>query len=146
MQLSPHFTLAELTVSQRAKALGISNQPNAADLKNLQRLAVELEGVRALLHHNPMRITSAYRSPQLNAATPNASKTSAHRLGLAADFTCPLFGNVTKICRTIAASDIQFDQLIWEYGTWVHLGFSVGPPRRQLLTIRPGTGYQPGIP
>ena len=146
MQLSPHFSLAELTVSARAKREGINNTPTGQDLDNLRRLAATLEDVRTLLGNRPIIVTSAYRSPALNAATPNASKTSAHRLGLAADFTCPQFGTVTQVARAIANSGVVFDQLIHEYGTWVHLGLSVGKPRRQLLQIREGTGYLPGLP
>src|SRR5262249_47754595 len=38
--------------------------------------------------------------------------------------------------RERATADvIEFDQVIYEY-TWVHLGLSLDPPRRQLLTLR----------
>ena len=135
MNLSPHFTLAELTVSAWAKA----------HWRNLGRLALELERVRTILGANPILISSAYRNPVVNKGVGGVSN-SAHAQGLAADFTCPRFGNVTQVCRAIADSDLMFDQLIWEYGRWVHLGFRLGTQRRQLLTKRDGQGYASGLP
>lgn len=146
MNLSPHFTLAELTVSEWAKARGISNEPTTdAHWRNLGRLALELERARAILGANPILISSAYRNPVVNKGVGGVSN-SAHAQGLAADFTCPRFGNVTQVCRAIADSDLMFDQLIWEYGRWVHLGFRLGTQRRQLLTKRDGQGYASGLP
>lgn len=146
MQLSPHFSLAELTVSTWAAANKVSNIPTTSDeWDNIKRLATELETVRGVLHHNPMRVTSGFRNDRVNKAAGGVDN-SAHRFALAADFTCPLFGNVTKVARAIADSDIQFDQLIWEYGVWVHIGFRRGSQRRQLLTKREGRGYVAGLP
>lgn len=146
MKLSPHFSLAELTRSAWAKANGISNKPISPEhWSNLRRLANELERVRAVLGNNPILVSSGYRNPVVNRAVGGVSN-SAHSLGLAADFTCPGFGNVTQVCRAIELSDVNFDQLIWEYGSWVHLGFSVGEPRRQVLSKRAGQGYVTGLP
>ena len=146
MDLTPHFTLAELTRSAWAKANGISNEPSSDQhWQNLRRLAHELERVRKVLGNNPILVSSGYRNPVVNKAVGGVPN-SAHALGLAADFTCPRFGNVTQICKAIANSDIGFDQLIWEYGSWVHLGFSEGPPRGQILSKRAGAGYVIGLP
>ena len=73
------------------------------------------------------------------------SKISAHMQGLAADFTAPGFGTVLQVARKIAASEIAYDQLIYEFGSWVHIGLSTGHPRQQNLSIFTGTGYLPGI-
>ena len=43
MMLSPHFSLAEMTVSQTAARRGIKNEPDAAQTENLRRLAQLLE-------------------------------------------------------------------------------------------------------
>jgi zinc D-Ala-D-Ala carboxypeptidase len=81
----------------------------------------------------------------LNKAVGGAAK-SAHLQGLAADFTIPVAGNPLQVARKIAKSTIPFDQLIHEYGSWVHLGISLGPPRRELLTIRAKSeGYLMGL-
>jgi len=37
------------------------------------------------------------------------------------------------------------DLLILEFDRWVHLSVSAGAPRRQVLTLRKGTGYLPGL-
>ncbi|MBC7169233.1 D-Ala-D-Ala carboxypeptidase family metallohydrolase, partial [Phenylobacterium sp.] len=85
-------------------------------------------------------------APALNAAI-GGSTTSAHMRGDAADFICPKGGSPLAICRALAIQDdLPFDQLI-EEGTWVHLGFAAEGrrPRRQVLTKRPGYGYQTGL-
>lgn len=144
MNLSAHFTLEELTHSEIAIRKGLDNTPDAEAQQNLQDLANALERVRALLGV-PMRINSAYRSPKVNAAV-GGSSTSAHMSGQAADFTASDFGTPQEICRAIEASDLAFDQLIWE-GTWVHFGIR-GDMRRQVLTAHFGNGrttYTQGI-
>lgn len=141
MELSEHFPLDEMIESANADRLGINNYPDEPALENLRHLTTVAETVRTLLGF-PMKVTSGYRCPELNAATPGSSKTSAHTLGLAMDFKCPQFGTPLEVCRAIAASDIEFDQVIHEYGSWCH--FAVAPAgsagRRELLTIdRNGT-------
>lgn len=147
-QLTPHFTLAELTASETAERRGINNAPDPLAAKNLFRLAELLEQVRALLGAKPIRISSGYRSVALNKAVGGASN-SDHLIGMAADFTCPDFGDPLKICRAIAGSGIKFGQLIWE-GTWVHISAADGTNDGQVLTavFTPGkpTRYQPGLP
>lgn len=142
MQLSPNFTLSELTVSETAARKGLNNVPDAKALANLARLAGVLEQVRALVGR-PVVVTSGYRSKAVNKAI-GGSTTSAHMSGLAADINCPGL-TVKQLAQKIAASGIQFDQLIQEFDGWVHIGLSEGPPRRQVLTIRKGTGYVEGI-
>lgn len=144
MKLTEHFTLAELTDSPTAMRKGISNLPNDTVIGNLQRIADTLEQVRALFG-KPLVISSGYRSSALNA-TVGGSKNSAHLTGLAADFTVPGM-TPSDTAKAIAASDIAFDQLIYE-GTWVHIGLSVGTPRREILTAHFGGGpatYTRGI-
>lgn len=129
-----NFPIEELTRSKKATQLKIDNTPGPTELENLQILIAGLEQVRALLNTN-MYISSGYRSPALNKAVGGA-KDSDHMKGLAADFTAPAFGKPAQIVKAIAASDIQFDQVIFENkdSVWVHIGF--GPPkRRQVLTI-----------
>jgi hypothetical protein len=67
--------------------------------------------------------------------------------GLAADFTAPGYGTVVQVARRIAASNLRYDQLIHEYGSWVHIGLAPrrGKPRRRNLSIFKGTGYLGGI-
>ncbi len=145
-RLTAHFTLDELVASQTAARKRIDNTPSAEVIQNLRRLAGTLEQVRALLGDTTILVSSGYRSPPLNAAI-SGSLNSAHMLGLAADFTAPAFGTVLQTARKIASSGIVFDQLIHEYGLWVHIGLAPdgGTPRSQKLSIFKGSRYLPGI-
>lgn len=141
MNLSPHFTLDELTLSQTAARRGIDNTPNAKELGNLKILAETLEQIRSLVG-KPIIISSGFRNEAVNRAV-GGSKTSAHMSGLAADINCPGLAPAA-LAHIIKASDIKYDQLILEFDRWVHIGLSENP-RLQLLTIRSGTGYMKGI-
>ena len=144
MNLTPHFSLAELTASDTAKAKKIDNTAPPDVVKNLKRVAEMLEQVRALVGA-PIKVSSGYRAPALNKAI-GGSATSAHVRGLAADISTAAMAP-KALARLIQQSDIQFDQLIYE-GTWVHIGLSSGKPRRQVLTAKFGPGgttYVSGI-
>lgn len=141
MNLTPHFTLAEMTVSQTAARKGLSNEPSERALENLIKTAYVMEDIRALLGNKPISVSSGYRSHAVNKAV-GGSNTSAHVDGLACDFICPAFGSPLAICKIIARSGIKFDQLI-EEGTWVHI--SIDPRmRQQVLTMRNGK-YSMGL-
>jgi hypothetical protein len=139
--LSPHFSLAELTISQTASRNGLSNTPPAPILANMRIMAAGMEDVRALLGV-PIHVNSGYRAPAVNAAV-GGSVTSAHCKGWACDFIAPAFGAPLDICKRIVASPIVFDQII-EEGTWVHLSFDPRA-RRQVLTKARGGGYTSGL-
>ncbi|MBU9579619.1 peptidase M15 [Ralstonia mannitolilytica] len=148
MNLTDHFTLDEMIASQTAARRSIDNTPTPEIIDNLTKTAQTLERVRVLLGSRPITVSSGYRSPDLNRAVGGASN-SAHLRGLAADFICPAYGNPLAICKAIAASNIDFDQVIQE-GTWVHIGLP--PPgqksRRQLLTAQfgaDGATYRSGL-
>ena len=144
MNLSPHFSLAELVASQVALRKGIDNAPAHAIVANLTRLAALLEQVRALVGA-PIAISSGYRSPALNKAVGGAAN-SAHVLGLAADISTAKLAP-KALALLIRQSEIAFDQLIYE-GAWVHIGLSTGAPRRQVLTAKfagGGVSYVTGI-
>lgn len=140
-QLTPHFTLEEFTLSQTAARMGLSNQPTGQDLDNVHSTAEAMERVRSVLGDKPILISSGYRCPAVNQAC-GGSSTSAHMVGLAADFTCPGFGSPIDICLKLQPhlAELKVDQLIHEYDSWVHLGIA-GPgqmPRQQCLTIDAG--------
>lgn len=137
MILSPHFTLAELTASETAARQGIDNDPPPEVIERLRHTALGLEAVRVRLGA-PIIVSSGYRSPELNVAV-GGSSNSDHTRGDAADFICPGFGAPSTIVSALKDSGIQFDQLIEEFGRWVHISF--GPRMRgQVLRIdRNGT-------
>ena len=139
--LTEHFSLAEMTFSEAAARHNISNQPDAETTVRMAQTAAGLERVRKLLGA-PILVTSGFRAPAVNAIVGGAPN-SAHILGWAADIKSPL-GDPFAVCQVIAASDLEFDQLIHEFGAWTHVSFD--PRRRgQLLTISHAIGTQTGI-
>lgn len=135
MNLTEHFTLEELTASDTAARLGIDNTPGPVERANLVVLANKLEVVRLILGA-PLIISSGYRCLALNRKL-RSDDTSAHVQGLGADFTCPGFGTPLEIALRLASrrDEIGFDQLIHEFGRWVHVGFRLKDPRGELLTV-----------
>ena len=86
IQLSPHFSLLELTESATARQRDIANIPPPEAVENLKRLCKgTLEPLRKALGL-PVIITSGYRCKELNNIVNRSSKTSQHMQGCAADF------------------------------------------------------------
>lgn len=147
--LAPGFHLSEFLRSGMAARRGIDNTPKALHLANLRNLlAPGMQRVRDVLGA-PVMISSGYRSQALNAAV-GGSNHSQHSLGLAADFTAPGFGNPLAVCRMLLEhrNVVRFDQLIYEFGQWVHVSFSP-QPRGEVLRAQHtqvGTVYSPGLP
>jgi zinc D-Ala-D-Ala carboxypeptidase len=146
MKISEHFTLEELTFSEVAARLGLDNTPSPIVITNLGLVAAVMERIRTLLGDRPIVVHSGYRSPQVNEAV-GGVVTSAHCHGLACDMICPAFGTPVEVALAILKSDIEYDQLILEYG-WVHVGLAKEKSsfRREALTKRsPWTAYESGI-
>ena len=138
MNLSAHFTLEEFTTSQTAARRGIDNSPAADVLERMKKTAQGLEAVRVRLGCAPITVTSGYRSPALNAAIGGAAQ-SQHMTGEAADFICPRFGSPAEIAAALVDSGIAYDQLILEFGRWIHISFSDTPRHHALSIDRTGT-------
>lgn len=133
MNLTPHFTLDELTFTDHRQ---FDNTPDATALENLRRLADFLEQVKVVLNGKPIIVNSAYRSKQVNDAV-GSKDTSQHRLGCAADIRVP---GVTPdaVVRAIIKSGIGYDQVIREFDRWTHVSIPNTvdtSPRRQALII-----------
>jgi hypothetical protein len=135
MNLSPNFTLEELTVSEIAARRNLDNTPNATEVANLVRVAELLEQVRALLG-KPILVNSAFRSKQVNDAV-GSRDTSQHRLGCAADIRVP--GMTPKqVVQACIDAKLPFDQIIEEFDSWTHISVpntAGGTPRKQALII-----------
>lgn len=138
MNLSEHFTLEELTVTDHRS---LDNTPNAGEIENLRRLAVFLELVKDRLGGRPIMINSAYRSKAVNDAVGSSDK-SQHRLGCAADLRVPGM-TPDQVVRAVMTSGLEYDQIIREFDSWTHLSIPNTPvslPRKAALIIdRQGT-------
>ena len=146
MKISEHFTLEELSFSEGAARLGLDNTPTPIVVTNLGLVAAVMERIRALLGNRPIVVHSGYRSTEVNRAV-GGVVTSAHCHGLACDFVCSSFGPPVEVALAILKSDIEYDQLILEYG-WVHIGLAKEGllSRHEALTKRsPGAAYESGI-
>jgi len=138
MQLTPHFTLAELTHTDHRE---FDNTPNDSELANLVRLADFLEQVKVVLAGKPIMINSAFRCKQVNDAV-GSKDTSQHRIGCAADIRVPGM-TPDQVVKAIIASDIAYDQVIREFATptgggWTHISIPntvATAPRKQALII-----------
>lgn len=128
--LSPHFSLEEMTFSDYAVRHDIRNEPDARQTASLSALAVNvLEPARRAL--GPIRVTSGYRCPELNAAIGGAPA-SQHTLGEAAD-CIPMEVGLLALFNWLRRQ-APFDQLIWEFGQWIHVSFKrQGPERLSVL-------------
>jgi hypothetical protein len=136
MNLTPHFTLEELTASETAERNGWDNSPNDQELANLTRLADFLEQVKVVLNGKPIMISSGLRTKKVNDAV-GSRDTSQHRIGCAADFRVPGM-TPDQVVKAIVASGIAYDQVIREFDRWTHISIpnSVDTsPRKQALII-----------
>jgi hypothetical protein len=127
------FTWAEMTTTSRPE----NNTPGEAEQAAIVALcAAILDPLRRALG-KPIRISSGYRSPAVNAAV-GGSKTSQHMRGEAADLSV-LGMQPEDIVTTLVRAGLPFDQAIVERlrgAAWVHVSYALGRPgRRQTLAI-----------
>ena len=133
MNLTPHFTLEELTITEHRE---FDNTPDEAELANLKRLAEFLEKVKEVLGGKPIMINSAFRCKQVNDAV-GSKDTSQHRIGCAADLRVPGM-TPDEVVKAIIASGIGYDQVIREFDRWTHISIPnklFDSPRKQALII-----------
>ena len=138
MQLSKNLSLTEMISSESAKRKGISNQPTEEHINNMKLLAEKV--FQPIRDHFgvPINISSGYRSKELNKAI-GGSQTSQHSKGQAMDIDMDGSGISNKQIFDWIKSNLEFDQLIWEFGTkanpdWVHVSYSpTGVQRKQIL-------------
>lgn len=130
--LTPHFARWEFTVSETAVRKNIDNTPPEFLWQPLQALCEHiLEPARAAL--GPIRVTSGYRCPSLNALIGGA-KNSQHMMGEAADVV-PLDVTLAALFKWLYQY-APFDQLIWEFGEWVHVSYRDIGRREALMAYR----------
>ena len=129
-KLTPHFYRWEFTASQTATRLGIVNSPSPDQWLSLEALALTcLEPARERV--GSIKVSSGFRSSELNYRVGGAlTPPSQHTFGEAADLI-PYKTSLTDllICLYTYA---DYDQLIWEFGEWVHVSHSLDRPQRKM--------------
>lgn len=141
-----HFTLNEFLVSGTAKRLGVDMTPSAAVRGKIEDLVFNILDPLREMAGKAIFVSSGYRPIAVNRAI-GSSDTSQHVYGEAADIQVSGMKPI-DVCKLVIAMGLPFDQLIQEYGEWVHVSF--GPRnRRQILTAsynsQGKTVYTPGL-
>ena len=140
MNLSPHFTLEELTHTDHRE---FDNTPNDSEKNNLKRLAEFLEQVKDVLGGKPIMVNSAFRCKQVNDAV-GSKDTSQHRIGCAADIRVPGM-TPDEVVKAVIAAGIGYDQIIREFDRWTHISVpnSITDTPRKMALIIDKTGTRP---
>ena len=151
-QLTANFSLHELSKSETALRMGFDNTPDDEATENLRLLCEKvLQPVRD--HYGKgVKVNSAYRSPESNAAV-GGSKTSDHCKGMAADIEIPGVANA-DLAQWIM-DNLEYTQLILEFYTpgipdsgWVRVSYDPNNLKKQELTatkVAGKTQYLPGL-
>ena len=127
--MTKNFSLQELTATKTGLANALPKHLEG----NLRLLAENvLQPTRDAL--GALKVTSAYRSPAVNAKVGGA-KTSQHTQGQAADLK---YDGGNEVLFNWIKDNVEFDQLIWEFGTdnapsWVHVSYVSSKNRKQIL-------------
>lgn len=130
MRLTNNFLLNEFTTSQMAERFSYNNEPDEKAIENLKLLCENvLQPLRDKVN-TPTFINSGYRSYLVNAAV-GGRFNSQHLEGKAADFIVPSMDLVDVF--NLIRQDFQFDQLIFEFGKWIHVSWNGENNRNDVL-------------
>ena len=133
-KLSPHFSYDEMTRSQTAERNSIDNTPSNEQVDNLVALCDNiLESIR-VHYKKPVTVTSGFRCLELNRKIGSTDR-SQHTKGEAADFVVNGSPTVTEVWRWIIDSDLDFDQVIQEFGRWIHVSFKKDGNNRHKCSV-----------
>jgi hypothetical protein len=133
IKLSKNLALTEMLRSESAKRRGISNKATKEHIENMKILAEKV--FQPIRDHFkvPIRISSGYRSRELNAII-GGSQTSQHSEGKAMDVDMDGTKITNKQIFDFIRQNLEFDQLINEFDySWVHVSFNLGKNRKQVL-------------
>lgn len=140
MRISKYISYEESIRSETAKKYGLDNTPNLQQLEAMKLLGAEFDKIRGYFGE-PILVTSFFRSAEVNARI-GGSKTSQHTKGEAIDIKFAETSKRTnKELYQFILENINFDQLIWEYGddqnpAWLHFSFKKEGNRKQVLRIK----------
>ena len=137
-KISKHISYKEATHSNYAKQHKIANKPSSDDIENMELLAEKVfEPLREWVGA-PIKVNSMFRSLELNSALKGAPR-SSHMKGQAFDITS-LGGKTNLEMFYYIKDNLDFDQLIWEYGAepkWLHVSYvNEKENRKQILVTK----------
>lgn len=129
-KLSASFYLDELTISQVAERHSYRNEPNEKQIENLRLLCVNvLQPLRDIINV-PIFINSGFRCFDVNVAV-GGRFNSQHLEGKAADFVVHSMNLIDVF--NILVQRLSYDQLIYEYGKWIHVSWNSDKNRNEVL-------------
>ena len=144
-KISKHISYKEGVVSSTATRKGISNVPNPDQLEAMKLVAEKVFEPLRTHFNEPIQINSFFRCSALNVAV-GGSGSSQHCKGEAIDMGATNGVTNAELFHYIK-DNLEFDQLIWEYGTdkepdWVHVSFTDRKANRGvILKAVKGKGY-----
>ena len=126
-KISRHISYKEAVYSATAKRKGIENVPNDDQIYNMRRVADNIFEPLRLYVGGAIKITSFFRSPELNTAIGGSAK-SQHCKGQAIDIDDGFGHKSNYEMFEYIRENLDFDQLIYEFGTndnpdWVHVSY-----------------------
>lgn len=137
MKLTTNLSLAEATYSATALRKGIANEPTVTHLINLKAVAENIFQPCRNHFGKPLRVTSGYRSKELNKAI-GGSNNSQHSKGEALDMQSTE-GYTNRDLFMFIKDHLEFDQLIGEFPddmgefAWVHCSYKTEGNRGEVL-------------
>ena len=137
--ISEHISYKEGIFSATALRYGIDNTPNDCELKAMLVLAEKI--FEPLRNHFgvPIKINSFFRCLALNKRV-GGSSSSQHVKGEAIDIDDTLGGVTNKQMFDWIVANLDFDQIIWEFGNsknpdWVHVSYA-SPEKNRRIKLR----------
>ena len=147
IRLSKNLLLSECIRSESAKRRGVSNMPTPAHIENLKYVAEKIfQPVRD--HFKvPIRISSGYRSRELNAII-GGSNTSFHATGNALDLDNDNTSITNKQIFDFIRKNLEYTELINEFNyAWVHVAIVKGREKEketlEAYRVNGKTFYRP---
>ena len=137
MKLSENLSIAEATYSATALRKGIANTPSVTHLISLKAVANNIFQPCREHFGKPLRVTSGYRSKELNKAI-GGSNNSQHSKGEALDMQSTS-GYTNRELFMYIKDHLTFDQLIGEFPdnvgefAWVHCSYKEEGNRGEVL-------------
>lgn len=134
-----YFSIEELCRSEKAKSLGIVNNPGEEQKENLVALIQNvLDPVREL-YGKPIIVSSGFRGAKLNSKV-GGETNSQHKKGEAADLVVSAGAKGNYEIGKLIVNHTDFDQVIFEdtssrnmLPSWIHVSYKRNGGNRHMI-------------